>query len=185
MIVGRRKGCGLRIPSAEVSRTHCKLSTTEGYLTVEDLDSANGTLLNGEPVTGKEIVRPGDRLQIGPATFVVQYQLTQAAIDRMLQEMDVELVEEEDEVFAEVVTGGEESESLEMADEEAPIDPVSDPAIGEADGPLPVEDSLALPDDASQEALAALDDAGPWQAPAEGDLRDILSQLDQSYHGSK
>src|SRR4051812_4473060 len=76
-IVGRRHGCDLRIPSASVSRRHCLLSFRDGFLSVEDLLSANGTYLNGERVAGKQVVRPGDRLDVGPVTFVVEYQLTQ------------------------------------------------------------------------------------------------------------
>src|SRR5437870_8147434 len=65
-IVGRRDGCDLRIPSAAVSRRHCRLSFHDEFLVVEDLDSANGTYLNGERVTKPRKVKPGDRLEIGP-----------------------------------------------------------------------------------------------------------------------
>jgi pSer/pThr/pTyr-binding forkhead associated (FHA) protein len=34
MLIGRKKGCGLRIPSAAVSREHCRLELVEGFLTV-------------------------------------------------------------------------------------------------------------------------------------------------------
>src|SRR5215831_8818801 len=80
MIVGRKKGCGLRIPSASVSREHCRLQLIEGILTVEDLGSVNGTLLNGELVAERQTVRPGDQLKVGPVTFVVEYELDQAAL---------------------------------------------------------------------------------------------------------
>jgi pSer/pThr/pTyr-binding forkhead associated (FHA) protein len=97
-IVGRERGCDLRIASAEVSRRHCVLRVRDGYVTVEDMRSANGTHLNGEPVTGRAVVRPGDRLKVGPVTFVVEYQLTPEAIDRLLQGeeavSDLEVVEE-------------------------------------------------------------------------------------------
>ena len=66
-LIGRAKSNDVRIPSSEVSRCHCLLDTKEGYLVAEDLGSANGTLLNGEPIDGRQIVRPGDRLRIGPA----------------------------------------------------------------------------------------------------------------------
>ncbi len=84
-IVGRHKGCGLRIPSAEVSRRHCRLSLQNDYLTIEDLNSSNGCYLNGTRVRGVEIVRPGDQLEIGPVTFRVEYQLTTRAINALLQ----------------------------------------------------------------------------------------------------
>src|SRR4051812_28986694 len=83
MLVGRKKGCGLRIPSAAVSREHCRLQLAQGILAVEDLGSINGTLLNGERVTERRTVRPGDRLMVGPVTFVIEYEMDQAALDQL------------------------------------------------------------------------------------------------------
>jgi pSer/pThr/pTyr-binding forkhead associated (FHA) protein len=82
-VVGRQKGCGLRIPSAEVSRQHCRLLVEEDVIYIEDLDSANGTLLNGEAVESRQLVRPGDRIQVGPVIFIVEYEMTQDVIDRL------------------------------------------------------------------------------------------------------
>jgi pSer/pThr/pTyr-binding forkhead associated (FHA) protein len=84
-VIGRERGCDVRIPSAEVSRRHCLLRVRDGYLTVKDLKSSNGTQLNGEEVEGEQVVRPGDRLRVGPVTFIVEYQLTPEAIDRLLR----------------------------------------------------------------------------------------------------
>jgi pSer/pThr/pTyr-binding forkhead associated (FHA) protein len=68
-LVGRQRGCDIRIPSDEVSRRHCLLYLEKGKLTVEDLNSANGTFLNGLRINGRQAIKPGDRLQIGPLTF--------------------------------------------------------------------------------------------------------------------
>src|SRR5437588_3284299 len=84
-IVGRRKDCDLRIRSAEISRRHCLLSYHDGVLHVEDLDSVNGTYVNGTRVTGRQIVRPGDILEIGPMRFAVEDQLSRAALKRLGQ----------------------------------------------------------------------------------------------------
>ena len=46
-------------------------------------------------------MRPGDRLRVGPVTFVVEYQLTPEAIDRLLRGEGVESVEEDLEVVEE------------------------------------------------------------------------------------
>src|SRR5262249_46359831 len=86
MLVGRKKGCGLRIPSAAVSREHCRLQFVQGILTVEDLGSINGTLLNGEPVAESRTVRPGDRLKVGPVTFVVEYEMDAAPLARLARQ---------------------------------------------------------------------------------------------------
>jgi pSer/pThr/pTyr-binding forkhead associated (FHA) protein len=72
-IIGRDVGCGLRIPSAEVSRRHCRIDVGENSLSVEDLNSVNGTYVNNIAVIGRQDLSPGDRLRIGPTTFVVEF----------------------------------------------------------------------------------------------------------------
>lgn len=111
-IIGRKEGCGLRIPSNQVSRLHCKILWRDDLLQVQDLKSANGTKINGQRVRGVQVLRPGDLLSVGPITFLVNYQLTQRAIDRLLQEADqpeaaasvaeieeVEVLDQEDQEF--------------------------------------------------------------------------------------
>src|SRR5438876_11129485 len=90
-IAGRRRGCKLRIPSETVSRHHCRLIFRDDYLTVEDLASVNGTRVNGQLIGKPTIVHPGDRLTIGSVTFLVQYQLTPKAIERLLEEQQREM----------------------------------------------------------------------------------------------
>jgi pSer/pThr/pTyr-binding forkhead associated (FHA) protein len=162
-VIGRRRGTTLRIPSAEVSREHCRILMEDGYLTVEDLDSVNGTYLNGVPITSREVLRPGDRLQVGPIRFVVEYQLTQEVLDRLLHAPTDEVVEA-------VVDTDEEAPEAIIEDETAPVE-VADPG-----------DDLALPEDEDAEdiadAVAALDDHAGWEPPQADDMRDILSNLD-------
>jgi serine/threonine protein kinase len=75
--LGRGQSCNVRIPSTDVSRLHCRLRLeADGLVRVEDLASANGTFINGTQIHGLEIVRPGDRLGLGPVTFVVEYEKT-------------------------------------------------------------------------------------------------------------
>ena len=169
-IVGRRKGCDLRIPSEEVSRQHCLLSTAEGYLTVEDLDSANGTQLNGEPISGKQVVRPGDKLKIGPVAFVVEYQLTQSAINKLMGHEESAPVELFDDEEAEV--------AVPLEDDDSPL-PVDDFET-EAYAPLRnlIEDD-SLPKAKEELAEVAVDvDALPaWHLPQNNELHDLLSEL--------
>ena len=68
-LVGRQKGCDIRIPSDDISRRHCLLMFDRGTLTIEDLNSANGTFVNGDRITGRRRVKPGDEIKIGPLTF--------------------------------------------------------------------------------------------------------------------
>jgi pSer/pThr/pTyr-binding forkhead associated (FHA) protein len=73
IIIGRLRGCNIRIPSASVSRRHCRLQLQNAVLLIEDLNSSNGTYLNGVRVFGVLEVTPGDRGTVGPVTFEVHY----------------------------------------------------------------------------------------------------------------
>jgi predicted component of type VI protein secretion system len=70
-VVGRREDCDFRIPLGEISRKHCRLIRDGEALRVEDLGSSNGTFVNGQRVQ-ESALAPGDTLQVGPVTFVVQ-----------------------------------------------------------------------------------------------------------------
>jgi predicted component of type VI protein secretion system len=70
-VVGRREDCDLRIPLGEVSRKHCRLIKDGETIRLEDLGSSNGTFHNGERVR-EATLAPGDTVQIGPVTFMVQ-----------------------------------------------------------------------------------------------------------------
>lgn len=70
-VIGRRQDCDLRIQTGDVSRRHCLISVEEDEAVIQDLESANGTYVNGERVAEKHLTA-GDRVKIGPAVFVVQ-----------------------------------------------------------------------------------------------------------------
>lgn len=70
-IIGRRQDCTLRIQTGDVSRKHCKITVGQSSALIEDLESANGTYVNGERITDQRL-KAGDKIKIGPAVFVVQ-----------------------------------------------------------------------------------------------------------------
>lgn len=70
-VVGRKTDADLRIPLADISRTHCELALDNGSVLVRDLDSSNGTFVNGEQVDEAKL-KAGDEVRLGPITFVVQ-----------------------------------------------------------------------------------------------------------------
>jgi len=51
MTIGRDHTCELLLDNLSVSRRHARLSWDRGRFVIEDLESANGTLLEGKPVT--------------------------------------------------------------------------------------------------------------------------------------
>ena len=62
--IGRSTGAELILDAALVSRLHCQLSAGGGALQVKDLDSTNGTFVNGKRITSAQL-QPGDRLGVG------------------------------------------------------------------------------------------------------------------------
>jgi len=65
VIVGRAPDSGVPLLDGEVSRQHARFQIDEGRVLVEDLDSTNGTRVNGNLVRGLAELRPGDRIAIG------------------------------------------------------------------------------------------------------------------------
>jgi pSer/pThr/pTyr-binding forkhead associated (FHA) protein len=70
-LIGRRQECDLRVPLPVVSRKHCEISIEQNKLMIRDLHSKNGTFVNGQQIEEAQL-HPGDRLNFGPVTFVVQ-----------------------------------------------------------------------------------------------------------------
>jgi DNA-binding winged helix-turn-helix (wHTH) protein len=70
-LVGRGLECGVRLPSARVSRLHARLRAADGQVRVEDAGSKNGTWVNGERRKGATPLNDGDELTFGTfrATF--------------------------------------------------------------------------------------------------------------------
>ncbi|MGE0448505.1 MAG: FHA domain-containing protein [Vicinamibacterales bacterium] len=68
--VGRAAGADLVVEAALVSRLHCRLEAGDEMLTVVDLESTNGTYVNGGRVATAHLL-PGDRLKVGRVEFQV------------------------------------------------------------------------------------------------------------------
>jgi pSer/pThr/pTyr-binding forkhead associated (FHA) protein len=70
--IGRDGSCHLRPVSTDVSKFHCAIAHMSDRIVVRDLKSTNGTVLNGERITGTAKARDGDVLEIGPLKFMFQ-----------------------------------------------------------------------------------------------------------------
>jgi pSer/pThr/pTyr-binding forkhead associated (FHA) protein len=179
-IIGRRTGCDLRVPSASVSRRHCRLSFRDDCLVVEDLQSANGTYLNGVRIKDTHIVRPGDRLEIGPVTFLVKYKVASAG-EVTEREME-EIVPEFDMDEIELDEGAGKKRKKTIAEPKAPKKkPV--PESSEKNKPVPKKPpekaQPAAGEAGEDEELPLAFDESSWHVPAGEDIRDILSQMDE------
>ena len=64
MVIGHDPSCNLFIDNLAVSRRHARLAWERGHFVIEDLGSANGTVLDGEPV-GRATVTPDQQIELG------------------------------------------------------------------------------------------------------------------------
>jgi hypothetical protein len=67
ILIGRGEECDIVVPDRQVSRRHVRLSRTTSGFMVQDLESKNGTHLNGVPVHEPISIHDGDVLQIAVA----------------------------------------------------------------------------------------------------------------------
>ncbi|HEX5273006.1 MAG TPA: FHA domain-containing serine/threonine-protein kinase, partial [Gemmataceae bacterium] len=70
-MVGRSADCEVTVKAGDVSKQHCRIEVTPGAVTVEDLDSANGTFVNGEAVKRATLCH-GDVLKVAEHAFEVR-----------------------------------------------------------------------------------------------------------------
>jgi len=69
--VGRNASCQLSLDDPLVSRRHALLIVRDDAVTAEDLGSRNGVSVNGERITGRVLLRAGDRIQSGSQEMIL------------------------------------------------------------------------------------------------------------------
>lgn len=72
LVVGRAESCDVVLRFPNVSSRHCMLTCNQGYWFVTDLDSSNGTKVNGSRVLRKRL-DPGDKLSVAKHVYDVRY----------------------------------------------------------------------------------------------------------------
>ncbi len=81
--LGRQNDCDLKIPLSEISRKHCQIIVEENSVRIKDLESANGTFVDGEKVTEQEL-KPGNVISLaGAINFMIQINGEPAEIDEI------------------------------------------------------------------------------------------------------
>ena len=71
--IGRSEECHLRANSDAISRRHCAITVTDSEISIQDLNSRNGTFVNGERISRPHSLAMGDQLRVGPLEFLVTY----------------------------------------------------------------------------------------------------------------
>ena len=76
-VLGRDPECDCFIDNVDVSWRHCLLDLQSRGMSVLDLNSTNGTFVNGILVRDAPL-KPGDRLEVGPCAFAVNREALEA-----------------------------------------------------------------------------------------------------------
>ena len=97
--IGRDPANDFVVDDIEVSRNHAKITCNEGVYRIEDLNSTNGTLLNGRKILSPEKLKDGDLINLGE-TNVFEFSLEKET------ETNVEPVVTDDETLEEKTKKG-------------------------------------------------------------------------------
>ena len=71
-IIGKQEGlCDYVLDKSTVSRLHVRIDETEEGYRVTDLNSTNGTFVNGRPLdaNGTALIQPGDEIGVADLRF--------------------------------------------------------------------------------------------------------------------
>ncbi|MDQ2818389.1 MAG: FHA domain-containing protein [Candidatus Eremiobacteraeota bacterium] len=70
-LLGRARDCALVFDDPAVSKRHARIHFDGARASVEDLNSTNGTLVNGHRIEGAVPVRRGDRIELGANQIIL------------------------------------------------------------------------------------------------------------------
>jgi adenylate cyclase len=76
LTMGRRESCDIVLRFSNVSGQHCQLSLESGYWFAQDMNSQNGTKVNGTRIVRKRL-DPGDMLAVAKHKYTIQYSPTE------------------------------------------------------------------------------------------------------------
>jgi hypothetical protein len=69
--IGRSSECSLRAGSDAISRKHCAIRLGQSSISIADLNSRNGTYVNGRRIDQETTLNSGDEVRVGPLRFEV------------------------------------------------------------------------------------------------------------------
>jgi pSer/pThr/pTyr-binding forkhead associated (FHA) protein len=91
LTVGRLGDNDVQLDEGSVSSRHAEIEVGEAGAVLRDLDSTNGTFLNGEQVTGEAALQEGDEIYFGGVRSVFMAPAAEAAAEPLPPAAPVEL----------------------------------------------------------------------------------------------
>jgi hypothetical protein len=70
--LGRSRQSDIMVDDPNVSRSHAEIRPRGGSWVVADLNSTNGTRLNGRRLQGPEVLKPGDEIELGTSLLTFE-----------------------------------------------------------------------------------------------------------------
>lgn len=131
--------CQIVLNDSEVSGVHAILKKNNVTCTLEDLQSSNGTILNGSRINKAELSN-GDEFSIGTTIFQfkVKSSMLEEESERLMPVEENQVMEVEEVVEVGVDFSGQDGAMVEHSDE----DDLEEPAFGEAPEAAPASQSL-------------------------------------------
>lgn len=71
-VIGRSRECEVVVDDSSVSRRHAEIRPRGGAWVLRDLDSTNGTRLDGRRLERAEVIQPGDRIEVGSSVLAFE-----------------------------------------------------------------------------------------------------------------
>jgi pSer/pThr/pTyr-binding forkhead associated (FHA) protein len=151
-LVGRAKEAELRLEDREVSRRHAELSIADdGTITVRDLDSRRGVIVDGGRVE-ETVLEPGRRLELGNTTLALEHPAEKSLAEIMDAPEELTssfspagTIPDDDDTSPEEPPAEEETEE-EPAEEPPPIGPADPLAHPGQPGYVPTEREIPRPE---------------------------------------
>lgn len=107
IVIGRGAECNLRLSAPQISRRHCFLRIGSDGAFISDLDSSNGTTLNGKKLSsGKRYaISDGATIAVGPVHFIARV-ASEVPVSELLEvgisgdQLEAEAISDSGESFA-------------------------------------------------------------------------------------
>ncbi len=68
-LIGRNEQCDIMIDDPLISRRHSQITWDGAYCTIEDLNSTNGTFVNGQRLNQPRVLKNGDQVRVAEVTL--------------------------------------------------------------------------------------------------------------------
>ena len=113
IVIGRGADCNLRLSAPQVSRRHCFLRVNGDGASLTDLDSSNGTWMNGKKLSSSKRynIEDGAMLAVGPVKFVARVLSEVAAGEKLEVQLQDDRIEAELSMPADGLSGDMDAEA--------------------------------------------------------------------------